>query len=307
MTNNSLELENDPAHFSVSEQDAKTLRLKIISSLLPAVGLIALLYLGGLILAFIQSLGYFPAAGSFRLSLYAYRSAFTRPDFLRSLWLTAWVSLISTGVSTILALISALLMHRLFYLSGRRPRWISFLYQLNLPIPHSVGAIAVLLLFSQSGLFARLSYAFHWVSSPGDFPALVFDNLGIGIIIEYVWKTTVFTGVILLAALESAGDDYIAAARSLGANSRQSFRYVTLPLLRPALVSASILVFAFTFGGYEVPYLLGQRTISLLPVMAYREYARVDLTARPQGMAISLLITAVIICFVLPYMRSIER
>jgi putative spermidine/putrescine transport system permease protein len=65
-------------------------------------------------------------------------------------------------------------------------------------------------------------------------------------------------------------------------------------------------VFAFTFGGYEVPYLLGQRAISVLPVLAYREYARVDLAARPQAMAMSLLIAAIVSCLVWLYMRSMS-
>jgi putative spermidine/putrescine transport system permease protein len=242
-----------------------------------------------------------------RLSLDAYRTLFTRPDFLRSLWLTAWVSLSSTAISTMLALASALLLRRALHTGGRKPGWIAFLYQLNLPIPHCVGAIAILLLFSQSGLLARLAYAAAWIEAPSGFPALVFDRYGIGIILEYLWKTTVFTGLILFAALESAGDEHEAAASTLGANPWQRFRYVTLPLLRPALISASILVFAFTFGGYEVPYVLGQRSDSLLPVLAYREYTRVDLAARPQAMAISLVIAAVTTLLVWLYMRWMER
>lgn len=287
--------------------EARRRTLSIFLSLLPAVGLILLLYVGGLVLAVIQSLGYFPAAGLTRLSLDAYRLLFTRPDFLRSLGLTTWVALCSTGVSTLLGLIEALLLRSVLNSAGRRPGWITFLYQLNLPIPHSVGAIAILLLFSQSGLLARLTYAAGWIASPSGFPALVFDRFGIGIILEYLWKTSVFSGIILLAALESASDEHEAAARTLGANTWQRFRYVTLPLLRPALVSASILVFAFTFGGYEVPYLLGQRASSMLPVLAYREYSRVDLTARPQAMAISLFITAVTSAMVWLYMRRMER
>jgi putative spermidine/putrescine transport system permease protein len=220
--------------------------------------------------------------------------------------LTVWVSLCSTVLSTVLGLGAALLLHSLLSRGGRRPGWAAFLFQLNLPVPHAVGAIAVLLLFSQSGLLARLAYTAGWIDSPSGFPALVFDRYGIGIILEYLWKTTVFTAVILLAALESAGEEHQAAARTLGAGPWQRFRYVTLPLLLPALASASILVFAFTFGGYEVPYLLGQRTASLLPVLAYREYSRVDLNARPQAMAISLLIAAITTALVWLYMRRME-
>lgn len=294
-----------PVFSSTTGEARETLlrKLRLILLLTPAVGVIVVLYLGGLALAGLQSLGYFPAAGLHTLSLDAYTTVVRRPDFLRSLWLTFWVSLVSTGLACLLGTLSALLMRSVLnHFPGRR-QWIAFLYQFNLPIPHSVGAVGVLLLFSQSGLLARMAYAAGTIGSPADFPALVFDPLGVGIIIEYTWKTSVFTGVILLAALLSAGEDYEATAATLGAGAWQRFWYVTLPALHPALMSSSILVFAFTFGGYEVPYILGQRSASLLPVLAYREYSRVDLAARPEAMAISMLIAVLTTLMVAGYMR----
>lgn len=53
------------------------------------------------------------------------------------------------------------------------------------------------------------------------------------------------------------GDDHEAAARTLGATRWQAFRHVLLPMLMPALAAASALVFAFAFGAYEVPLILG--------------------------------------------------
>ncbi len=289
----------------VRENLARSLRLGLLLS--PAIGLIAVLYLGGLLLSGLQSLGYFPAAGLHRFSLDAYQALFSRPDFYRSLLLTLWISLASTGLAMVLAVASALLLNHALHQIHPARRWITLIYQFNLPIPHSIGAISIFLLFSQSGLLARLAYAGGLIHSPAGFPALVFDRFGIGIILEYAWKTTVFIGVTLLAALETAGDEYEASARTLGAGPWQRFRYVTLPLLRPALLSSSILVFAFTFSGYEVPYLLGQRSVAMLPVVAYREYSRVDLAARPEAMALCVLIAAASSILVWLYMRLMER
>lgn len=306
LANRSFHSESSLAVSPVDPQERTASRMQLALLLGPALGLIIVLYLGGLLLAGLQSLGYFPAAGLNDFSLDAYRSLFSRPDFYRSLLLTAWVSLVATGASSVLGIASALLLRRTLSDGWRGRRWITFLYQLNLPVPHSVGAVSIFLLFSQSGLMARLAYASHWIQSPAEFPALVFDPYGWGILLEYIWKTTIFTGMILLATLQSTAEDYDAVARTLGANAWQRFRYITLPILRPALTSASILVFAFTFGGYETPYLLGQRTISMLPVMAYREYSRVDLTARPEAMAISMFITIVITGLVWVYLRLTE-
>lgn len=271
--------------------------------LAPALAVVIVLFGGGLLLAVGQSLGLWPIIGPSQLSTAAYRTMLADAAVWRSLALTLWVGVVSTAVSTTLALICALALRRPL----RGQRWVNFLFQLNIPIPHLVGAIAILFLFSQSGLLARLAYAAGLIHDPSDFPALVYDRYGIGIMLEYVWKTTCFTGVILLANLQALGADYEAAAQTLGAGRWQRIRYVTLPLLRPALLSSSILVFAFTFGAFEVPFLLGQRANSVLPVLAYRRYVDDDLTTRPEAMALSVLISVVSLALIWGYRRTINN
>lgn len=272
---------------------------QIFFMLAPALAVIILLFGSGLALALLQSLGYFPAIGRTALTLDAYRAIFRDPAFGRSLLLTIWIAGASTALSSILALIAALALRRAF--PGKRLA--TFLFQANLPIPHLVGAIGILLLFSQSGLAARLAYRMGLIQVPAEFPALVFDPFGLGIIAEYVWKGSVFIGVILLAALQSIGEDYEAVARTLGAGRIRRLRHITLPLLRPAILSASILVFAYSFGAFETPLLLGARHPSALPVLAYRLYTDVDLNARPQAMALSVVIAGLITVLILLYMR----
>ena len=58
---------------------------------------------------------------------------------------------------------------------------------------------------------------------------------------------------------------------------------------------ACLIVFAYTFGAFEVPYLLGQTYPMTLPVWAYRNYSDIDLMARPEGIATGLVIAGVII------------
>ncbi len=275
-------------------------RLRIPLLLAPALVVVVVFFVGGLALALLQSLGYMPIIGRYEVSLDAYRAVLRRPDFYQSLLLTAWIAGVSTAVSTILALLCALALRRAF--RGRRIA--TFIFQLNVPIPHVVGAVGVLFLFSQSGFLARLAYAGGLIREPADFPALVFDPLALGIIFEYVWKATCFIGVILLAVLLSLGESYEDAARTLGAGRWQRFRFVILPLLLPGILSSSILVFAFTFGAFEVPLLLGQRFPSALPVLAYRSYTDVDLNARPEAMAMSVIIALIITILVLGYMRT---
>jgi putative spermidine/putrescine transport system permease protein len=274
-------------------------RLRIPLMLSPALAVVLILFMGGLALGLMQSLGYMPIIGRYDFTLDAYRKIFTREDFYRSLILTGWIGFASTVLSTILAIICALVLRQAF--PGKR--WVTFIFQLNIPIPHIVGAIGILFLFSQSGFLARLAYMAHLISEPSDFPAMVYDRYAVGIILEYLWKTTCFTGVIVLAVLQSIGEDYEDLARTLGANRWQRFRHVVLPLIMPGILSSSVLVFAFTFGAFEIPFLLGQRYPSALPVLAFRNYTDVDLNARPDAMAMSVFIAAIITVLIFIYMK----
>ena len=272
---------------------------KIALLLAPALICLCALFLGGLALGLARSFNYMPIIGLTEPNLDAYRLTLSDTDFLKSFLLTFHIAFTSTVISSVLAIGAALLLRRTFL--GKRA--INFLFQLNLTIPHLVGAIGILYLFSQSGVLARLAHALGAIEGPAGFPRLVFDPAAIGIILQYVWKEIPFIGVVVLAAMQSIGEDYEQVARSLGASRWQAFRHILLPLVIPGVLAASVIVFAFTFGAYEIPALLGQNHPAALPVLAYRLYADVDLNARPQAMAMAMVITALSAMFVVAYLR----
>jgi len=286
-------------------------RWRIPIMLAPTMAVIILLFFGGLIYGTMVSLGWQPLIGRSEISLRAYSSILFSEQYSSVFWqgllLTIWVSVGSTFISAVLALATALLLRRSFV--GKRIA--TFRYQLNLPVPHVVAAIGILFLFSQSGLLSRAGAQLELLNYPSDFPVLVKDKYGIGIILSFVWKEVPFIGVIVLAVLQSLGVDYEDLARSLGANRWQRFRYVILPLVMPGLLSGSILAFAFTFGSYEVPAILGVRFPRTLPVTAVRFFRNPDLNARTEGMAISIIISIIVFFLVLGYMwlsrRAIRR
>ena len=279
--------------------------------LAPTLAVIFFLFIGGLTYGTLVSLGWQPLIGRTELSLDAYHNILFSDQYASVFWqgllLTVWVSCASTFLGAVLALATALLLRRTFI--GKR--FATFLYQLNLPVPHVVAAIGILFLFSQSGLLSRTGAQFGIFGAPIDFPIVVRDRYGMGIILSFVWKEVPFVGVIVLAVLQSLGVDYEDLARSLGANRWQRFRYVILPLVMPGLLSGSILVFAFTFGSYEVPAILGVRFPRTLTVTAVRFFRDPDLNSRTEGMAISIIISIIVFFLVLGYMwlsrRAIRR
>lgn len=261
------------------------------------------LFFGGLFVGLLRSFNYMPIIGLTDPNLDAYIAVFTSVEFYYSFLLTFHIAFTSTVISSVLAIGAALLLRRQFV--GRSV--VNFLFQLNLTVPHLVGAIGILYLFSQSGSFARLAVEWDMITKPSQFPALVFDPYAIGIILQYVWKEIPFIGVIVLANMQSIGEDYESVARSLGANSWQAFRYVLLPLIFPGVLSASIIVFAFTFGAYEIPAILGANYPAALPVLAYRKYTDVDLAARPEAMAMAIVIALLSAILIYAYIRYSRR
>jgi putative spermidine/putrescine transport system permease protein len=253
--------------------------------------------------ALIQSFGFEPLTGRAAFSLDAYAAVISSRSFGASLVLTTQIAALSTAIATALAVAIALALRAT--VRGRRA--LSFIFQLNLPIPHLVGAIAIADLLGQSGLLARVAAALGLIDDPGQFPVLVFDRWGLGIVAEYVWKETAFIGVTAMAVLHAIGPEYEELARSLGANRWQRFRYVLLPLMLPGVLAASVIAFAYSFGAFEVPLLLGVSFPQLLPVLAYRRYTDVDLASRPEAMALCVIIAVLATAMVFAYSALSRR
>ncbi|MFJ5761134.1 ABC transporter permease [Neobacillus sp. NPDC093182] len=279
---------------------SKSIRLLISAGMLfPAVFIVGGSFIAGLIICGIQSLDYFPLIGKRTLSLHVYIGIFQSAVFYRSLIFSLGISLVATVLAAMIAVILALWLRKYVRQGG----WLHFLLQFNLPIPHVVGAIAILILFGQSGLISRLTYWAGFIQQPSQFPILVTDQFGIGIVLEYVWKEVPFIAVSVLSILKSWTVPYEKQLQLLGANRWQRWRFVTFPFMLPALLSSSIIVFAYTFGSFEVPYILGSVSMPTLPILAYQAYLNPDLTYRPESMAINTIITIISMILVILYIK----
>lgn len=269
-------------------------------ALAPALTVIGLLVGVSLVYGVAQSLGPVPGGGEGRLSFDAYRSLLVGPtpaarEFWPALGFSLWVS----GASTALSALGALLVAAALTARQRQPTGATLLVlNLNLAFPHLVWAVALSLLLAQSGLLARIAFALGLINAPAQFPVLVRDRYGFGIILHYVSKEIPFLVLIVLAILRTQGGQYDLVAENLGASPWQRLRYVTLPLVLPGLAAGAALVFAFVLGAYEVPALLGVRYPRMLAVLALEFFVNPDLNRRAEGMAISLLISVLTVLVV---------
>lgn len=274
--------------------DARTRRgpgaINLALMLLPALAVVFVLFGGGLFLGILQGLGHLPGAGLSHLTGSHFSRIVTDPDFFLSFGLTFYVASVSTLLAAIISIAAALLLTGM----AARYRLVHFIFQIPLTVPHLVIAVAVMFMLSPAGLLARSAVAVGLIQTPSEFPLLVNDRWSIGIILTYVWKEIPFITLMLLAVLQNAGQDLLDVGRTLKAGRWQCFRYITLPTIFPALGAAALIVFAYTFGAFEVPYLLGRTYPMTLPVWAYKHYSDIDLLARPEGIAAGILIAVVV-------------
>ncbi|MGH9839310.1 MAG: ABC transporter permease [Blastocatellia bacterium] len=265
----------------------------------PALAVIGVLFAGGLMLAAAQSLGYFAPAGENALTLRHYVSLGDDREIYASLWLTLKLATAATVISAAAGLALALGLRE----AALRSRAINLLLQIPLSVPHLAMAGALITVIAPSGLLARAAYALGLIQQPADFPALINDRYGVGIVLAYVLKEAPFIALMTLALLARLGDEYEQAARVLGASAWQRFRYVTLPLVAPAVVSSSLMVFAFIFGAFEVPFILGRPFPAMLSVVAQQRYLDVNLAARPGAIALAVMCTLLTAALAGGYLR----
>ena len=133
------------------------------------------------------------------------------------------------------------------------------------------------------------------------------DPNGWGIILVYLWKEVPFVAFCTIAIMANVSDRYGEAALTLGASALRTFFSVTLPLCRGALVKAFLIVFAFSFGSYEVPFLLGPTLPKAIPVLAYMEFQNPDILNRSYAMAINGIMVLICTVLAIAYFVVLQR
>lgn len=231
----------------------------------------------------VQGLGYIQAFGLMEFTLDYYKSVFKRTDLLQSLLLSLRIAALSSVIAAILGTVicAAIVRHR-----GRSSKMLH-LVRLPILVPHAVVAVFTVALFAQSGLMARILHTVGLVSSPSDFPELIYSSTYIGAILAYVWKEAPFVAYFTYALMKSVGETLGEAAENLGASPLQSFFHITLPMSMPAIAQSFLIVLVFAFGGYEVPFLLGTTVPKAFPVATYIEFQTPNLQDRPYAMAMN--------------------
>ncbi|GAA2909918.1 ABC transporter permease subunit [Enterococcus pseudoavium] len=233
------------------------------------------------------SLGYYPLVGLDELSFGNYQQVLTNPFFQKSLVYSVYLALTATFLSLLLGLFLAFLLLKVN--SG----WLHKIISLPISLPHIIVALMVMQLISQTGILSRLFYQLGWIQEIGQFPLLIHDPGGIGILLVFLYKEIPYVAISTLAILQQLELGYVEVAKNLGASSLRIFWSILLPMLQKTLASLFIILFCFTFASFEVPYLLGSPSHQTVALTAYDLFTQADLMTRPQAFALNLVISGI--------------
>ncbi|MFD5278547.1 carbohydrate ABC transporter permease [Pseudarthrobacter sp. NPDC058362] len=134
-----------------------------------------------------------------------------------------------------------------------------------------------------------------WLGEPGYAMAVV--------VLADVWKTTPFAALIILAGLQVIPDETYEAAELDGAGKWQTFRDVTLPLLKPAIALAAIFRTMDSLRVFDLPFVLtrGANGTESMSMLAYNELRENRLVG--EGSALSILTFLTVMAVSMVYIR----
>ena len=224
-------------------------------------------------------------------------------NFLSSLKFSLYTATVSSVIAVVLGV---LLAYSIVQIKGKKET-IELLYRVPIAVPHIVAALLIYNIFSQTGILPRVLFELGLIQHQAQFPSILYEPNGVGIIAAYIWKEIPFVALTTYTVLSSVSQKLSYVAYNLGANKKQVFIYVILPLIMPSVLSSFIIIFAFSFGAYELPLLLGPTQPNALAVQAFIEYSNPVLQNRPYAMVYNMLITLIAVILTWLYFKAFEK
>ena len=186
---------------------------------------------------------------------------------------TMLLALISTAISTALGTLLGYGLSR--YRFPGREFAARFLY-LPVFVPDIVMAVALLSFYS---LFRR------W-----------FEFLDLGLVtmvLAHVTFQIPFVTIVVRSRLADLDPAIEEAARDLGANTWQTFRHVTLPLMFPGIVAGALLAFTLSLDDFVVSFFTSGPGSTTLPILIYSSVKR-GLTPDINALSSLLLLASIV-------------
>jgi ABC-type spermidine/putrescine transport system permease subunit I len=221
-----------------------------------------------------------------------YASLFTRSLYRESFFTSLALSVSTAFLGTVIGLPLSYAIHR----SGRHKGFLMALTSVPLTFSGLVVGFAFIVLLGTSGFFTLLLKRFVDIN-PLEFSAFLFTWRGL--VVAYLYFLVPRMILTMTVAWSNADWSLMEAATSLGAGGGTVFFRVLLPMLGPAILSGSSLLFAVSMGAFGTAFALTGSAVKILPMVIYTQVSDMSSDiAQADALAIILTVTTTLVIMV---------
>lgn len=218
----------------------------------------------------------YPIVGTFQLAFSNqkgwfenFRYVFSSKDFQNAFLNTLLLGAVVIPIQFVFAIALALLVNK----KWKAYRTLLYIIAAPLALSDVTAALISYSIFAPNGYLNKILLSLNWIERPIYFFGYWFKSREFFVIVlTEVWRATPLVFVILLAGLQSINQEYLEAADVFGFSAWKKFIKITLPLLKPSIVSALLIRTLFAFQIFGVAWLLAGRDITVLAGETYYWY-----------------------------------
>ncbi|SFJ69423.1 ABC transporter permease [Thermoflavimicrobium dichotomicum] len=209
--------------------------------------------------------------GTFSLQNYLEFFSLKNTSNLEALWTSIYISILSVITCGIVGVGMAFLLER-YEFPGRKI--LSVLVMVPMSLPPLIGVLSFEFLYGKSGIIPRAFQAWLGLNE------VPFALSGItGVLVVHTFTMYTYFYMTASAAIKGLDPSLEEAAASLGASRFYIWRRVILPMLTPAMVASSLLVFMISMASYTAPLIFGVERTMTMQIYLSRTNGDLDMAA----------------------------
>lgn len=189
-----------------------------------------------------------------------YRVLFNDTAMIAAAKNSLFIAFTAAALATILGTMAGIAMHRF------RPKLLPFMTLTPLAMPEILLGVSLLIFF---------------ISTFGENALSLLT-----VIIAHTTFCIGFVAIIVRARLTGMDESIFEAARDLGATPWQSFRLVTLPLIKPAVIAGALMSFTLSIDDFVITFFTAGAGVPTLPLTIY---TMIKIAVTPEVNALSTL------------------
>lgn len=190
---------------------------------------------------------------------------------LEALWTSVYLSVLSVITCAIVGVTMAFLLER-YEFPGRKV--LTVLAMVPMALPPLVGVLSFTFLYGESGIIPRTLKLWF------DLEQVPFSLKGVwGVLMVHTFTMYTYFYMTASAAIKGLDPSLEEAAASLGAGRMYIWRRIILPMLTPAMVASSLLVFMVSMASYTAPLIFGIDRTMTMQIYLSRTNGNLDMAA----------------------------